>query len=205
MTIPWRHVRAAALLNAAVALATFGVAVGLIGLGVLFDRERFLRMAVENPGPILLQDTLKLVSAMASILLVGAFHARLHPESPVRMNVATGAGALAIVTLLSNAALSVYGVLKAETMDAATAARLNVGVGILALVVLMASGVWYLLANLVALGADALPHGLARLGLAVGVASLLPPLGIVALVLSAAWSIGLAMTSPPEVVFRTSD
>lgn len=194
--IPWRHVRAAAFLNAVVAVATFGVAVGLIGVGVLFDREQFLRMAVENPGPILLQDILKLLSAMASVLLVGAFHDRLHSESPVRMKVATSAGALAVVALLSNTALSLYGVLNARQLDAATGARLNSVVGILALVVLMASGVWYLLANLVALGAGALPRGLSRLGLAVGVASLLPPLGIVALVLSAAWSGQLAMTLP---------
>src|SRR5688500_4486295 len=188
-------VHVASLLNAFVGTAASAVAVGMIGVDALVDRARFLRMAVEQPGPILLQDGLKLVAALALMLLIGAFHSRLHSADPRRVNAATGAGVFAVVALLLNALLSVYGGLNAGRMSEGTGVRLVVAIGGLAFVVLASSGVWYLLTNLVALRAGGLPRWLCRLGVAVGVASFLPPLALVALVLSVAWSAGLAWTT----------
>jgi hypothetical protein len=192
MTYQWTRVRTGALLNAVASIAMLGVVVGLIGLDVVTDRDRLVRMAIENPGPILLQDALKVLSASALGLLIVAFHRRLRSESPRRIRVATGAGALAIMVLLTNAILSAYGVLHAGRMGSPAGERLNVAVGVLALVVLVSSGIWYLLSNLVALRATALPRGLCRLGIVIGAASLLPPLALISLALSIVWSLLLA-------------
>lgn len=198
MTIRWAYVRTAAVLNAVVALATLVVAVGLIGVGVLFDRDRFLRLAVESPGPILLMDALKPISALAFALLVAGFHGRLRPASPRRIKAATAFGGLAVSALLANALLSVYAVLNAGQLNATAGARFNIAITVLALTVGVASGVWYLLISLTALRGGVLPRWLCRLGLAIGAASLVPPLGLVALVLTPAWSAGIAATFPAE-------
>jgi hypothetical protein len=191
MTPTWSRVRLGAVLYAATAVVTLGVAVGLIGLGVLSDRTRFLQMALENPGPILLQDALKVPFVAALTLLVMAFHRRLAAERPRHMRVATGAGMLSILALLSNGLLSAYAVTNAARMSAEAGARLNSIVGVLALLALLASGVWYLLSHVTARRAAALPVGVCRLGMAVGVLSLLPPLAIFALALSIVWSVAL--------------
>ena len=196
MTTPWVYVRVAAAFNAVVSIATLVVAVGLIGVGVLFDRDRFLRLAVESPGPILLMDTLKPLSALAFALLVAGFHGRLRPAGPRRIVTATVFGGVAVAALLANALLSVYAVLNAGRLDATAGTKFNIAITALALVVGLGSGVWYLLVSVAASRAGVLPKWVCRLGLAIGAASLAPPLGLVALVLTPAWSAGVASAVP---------
>ena len=125
-------------------------------------------------------------------MLVLAFHFRLAPENTKRMRIATGAGLVSVLFLLANAGVSMYGVLHAGEITRAAGEQINLAATVLAIVVLVSSGIWYLLANLVAMRAAALPKGLCRLGIAVGITSVLPPLAIVSLVLNIVWSILVA-------------
>jgi hypothetical protein len=99
-----------------------------------------------------------------------------------------------VLCLVVNATLSLY-----ATFQAATYAReasaigipLNGIIGLLAMAVLILNGMWYLLVSWIALKSQRLPKALSYLGLGMGVISLVPPLGIIVLLLSMVWSAGV--------------
>jgi hypothetical protein len=184
----------AAFINATVAVTTLMVAIFAIGLPALADPNKLADLAIHNPGPLLVQDFLKLVSAAISGVLILAFWKRLRYHTPKSILVATVFGFCSVICLLANAALSLEAIFQVasatgETLDAGD--RLNSLIGLLAIATIMFDGCWFLLVSLAALKSDRLPKSLSYLGLGMGALGLVPPLGIVVLFLSVIWSVWL--------------
>ena len=53
----------AALINVTVAIAMLAVATMLIGVAAMSDPNQLIELAIDNPGPLLLQDGVKLIAA----------------------------------------------------------------------------------------------------------------------------------------------
>ena len=179
--------------NALIGGATLFVAVELIGLEVLADRERFVALALQNPAPIFIQDLLKFATAAAMGVLLAFFFRRLRPAKPRAARAAATLGGVAVFFLLANASVSLFALgVAAAAAGGATGhldgGRLNLLVGLLAGAFLMTNGAWYLLTHWAALESKALPKGLCCLGIAIGVASFVPVLGLLALPLGMVWS-----------------
>ncbi|MCU0546269.1 MAG: hypothetical protein MUE44_29560 [Oscillatoriaceae cyanobacterium Prado104] len=184
----------AAFINAAVAVTTLMVAVFAIGLPALADPSKLVDLAIHNPAPLLAQDFLKLVAAAISGVLILAFYNRLHDCTPQLILVATVFGCSSVVCLVANAALSLYAIFQvaAGAAGAFTAGdRLHSIIGLLAIATIILDGFWFLLVSWSALKSDRLPKLLSYLGLGMGFLSLVPPLGIVVLILSSVWSVWL--------------
>lgn len=188
----------AAFVQAFAAAASLVTAVALIGLAALSDPARLAALAVHNPLPLLLQDSLKFVSAAASIVVIVALFRRLRPAAPTAAGVAAACGLLAVTLLLANAALSLAAVTQARA-GLAVDARLSGLVGLLGMAAIAVNGLWYLLVSWTARTAARLPLALCWLGLALGVLSLVPFLALLVLVLSVVWSLwlGLALRQAP--------
>jgi hypothetical protein len=186
----------AAFINAAVAIATIYVAVVLIGIDVLSNQDLFVKLAITNPTPIFIQDTLKFISAACGIVLIIVLFRRLRNEAVTMMRVATLFGVLSILFLLTNATLSLIATTQAVELaesKSESAQGINSAVGMLAMATIISSGLWYLLLSLAALKGFRLPKGLNYIGLTIGVISLIPIFGIVALFLSIVWSFWLGL------------
>lgn len=182
----------AAFVQAFAAAAALFTAVGLIGLAALGDPARLATLAVHNPLPLLLQDGLKFVSAAASVALIVVMFRQLRPTAPRASTVAAICGLLAVALLLVNVLFSLAAVTQAMR-GLAVDARLNGLIGLLGMAAIAINGVWYLLVSWTARRAQWLPVGLCGLGLALGVVSLVPFLGLLTLVLSVAWSLWLGV------------
>lgn len=190
----------AAFMNAAVAIATIYVAVVLIGIDVLSNQDLFVQLAITNPTPIFIQDALKFISAACGVVLIIVLFRRLSKEAVTMMRVATLFGVLSILLLLTNAILSLKATTQAPGLAEAKSGSsldLNTAIGMLAMATIISSGLWYLLLSLAALKGSRLPKGLAYIGLTIGIISLIPIFGIVALFLSIVWSCWLGI-----IVFR---
>lgn len=183
----------AAFIQAQAAAAALFTAVVLIGLAALGDPARLATLAVHNPLPLLLQDGLKFVSATASVALIVVMFRQLRPTAPRASTVAAICGLLAVALLLVNVLFSLAAVTQAMR-GLAVDARLNGLIGLLGMAAIAINGVWYLLVSWTARRAQWLPVGLCGLGLALGVVSLVPFLGLLTLVLSVAWSLWLGVT-----------
>lgn len=188
----------AAFVQAFAAAAALFTAVALIGLAALSDPARLAALALHNPLPLLLQDSLKFVTAGASVIVIVALFRRLRPAAPTAAGVAAACGLLAVTLLLANAALSLSAVTQAMR-GLAVDARLNGLIGLLGMAAIAVNGLWYLLVGGAARTAARLPLGLCWLGLALGVLSLVPFLALLVLVLSVVWSLwlGLALRQAP--------
>lgn len=183
----------AAFIQAQAAAAALFTAVVLIGLAALGDPAHLATLAVHNPLPLLLQDGLKFVSATASVALIVVMFRQLRPTAPRASTVAAICGLLAVALLLVNVLFSLAAVTQAMR-GLAVDARLNGLIGLLGMAAIAINGVWYLLVSWTARRAQWLPVGLCGLGLALGVVSLVPFLGLLTLVLSVAWSLWLGVT-----------
>ncbi len=183
-------------LTAVVNLLSLLVALVWIGPAAQVDRAVLNELALHNPAPILVQDVLKLVSAGLSIVLLNAFFRWLKPGSPGAVTLGTVLGGLSVLCLLGNAVLSLSGTLALQQMvPVATepiAAQVGLVLGMLAFGSILLNGGWYALVHWVARRQRALPSGLTVLGLALGGLSLIPPLGILILVLSIVWALWLS-------------
>lgn len=192
---PARTIGITAGLTAVVNLLSLLVALLWIGPAALVDRTVLTALALHNPAPILVQDGLKLVSAALSAVLLTGFFRWLRPGSPRVVTIGTLFGSLSVLCLLGNAALSLSGTLALQQLAPAApeqvAAQVGLVIGLLALGAIMLNGGWYGLVHWAARQQHALPKGLTRLGLVIGGLSLLPPLGIVVLVLSIIWAVWL--------------
>ncbi len=184
----------AAFINALLAIATLVVAFGLIGPAALTDNTKLVELAINNPAPLIIQDLLKFASAVVAIVLVVALFSRLRGESPTVMRVATSLGFLSILCLLANASLSLYAITQAANFaseQAEMGKQLNGLIGLLGMAVIVVNGLWYLLVSWSARKTNRLPRRLSHLGLVMGALSLVPPLGIIVLLLSIVWSLWL--------------
>ena len=187
----------AALTNAATALATLFVAFGLIGWPAIADNQKLFELAVQNPIPFIIQDILKCVSAVCTMVLVMTMFWLLKSIAPKLMTAAVFLGVLGILCLLANAGLSLFLVLaagKTVSLDARTIRQLNLALIVLGMAVIFFNGWWYLITNRTGLKYRGLPKTLCYLGLTIGLLSLFPPLGILALALSVGWLLWLAKT-----------
>ena len=184
----------AAFINAAVAMATIYVAVVLIGIDVLSNQDLFVEMAIANPTPIFIQDTLKFISAACGFVLIIVLFRRLKNEAVTMMRIATVFGVLSILLLLTNATLSLVATTQAAALaetKSENALGINGAIGMLAMATIISSGLWYLLLSLSALKAFRLPKAMNYIGLTIGAISLIPIFGIIALFLSIVWSFWL--------------
>ena len=129
----------AAFVQAFAAAASLVTAVALIGLAALSDPARLAALAVHNPLPLLLQDSLKFVSAAASIVVIVALFRRLRSAAPTAAGVAAACGLLAVTLLLANAALSLAAVTQARA-GLAVDARLSGLVGLLGMAAIAVNG-----------------------------------------------------------------
>ncbi|MBE7379885.1 MAG: DUF4386 family protein [Leptolyngbya sp. SIO1E4] len=173
------------------AIATLAVAILLIGIPTIADPSKLADLAIHNPLPLLLQDGLKFISVATSSVLILALAAYLRRDASALLSVATGFGFFSVLCLLGNTILSLYAISQAATYDQATSlgsSQLNSIIGILAMAAISLDGVWCLLVSWTALKSQRLPRFLCYLGLGMGVLSLLPPLGIIVLLLSILWS-----------------
>ncbi|MDY6938502.1 MAG: hypothetical protein SWY16_12620 [Cyanobacteriota bacterium] len=185
----------AAFLNVAVAIAMFATAIVLIGPAAMSDPSKLAQMAVQNPAPLLVQDGLKFISVAISIVLILAIASYLNRDN-LTLNstllwVATGFGFCSVLCLFCNATLSLYAISQASDPSGAILSldRVNSIIGLLGLAALVLDGVWFLLISWISLKGRQLPKSLCYLGLGIGVLSLIPPLGIIVLLLGIAWSV----------------
>jgi hypothetical protein len=184
----------AAFIYAGAAIATLGVAFGLIGPAALADRQKLVDLALTNPTPLLIQDILKFIMAIVASGMIAALFVRLQAHSPILQRIAALSGLLAVLSLVLNASLSLFTLSQASNstyLSAATSMRLAGVVGLLGLTVIVLHGVWYLLVNWTALRQRQLPNWLSYLGIGMGVISLVPVLGILVLLCSIVWSVGI--------------
>lgn len=93
--------------------------------------------------------------------------------------------------MVGNATLSLYAIIQASTHDQAALSgnHLNNVIGILAVIAISLDGLWFLLVSWTALKSQRLPSPRCYLGLGIGGLSLIPPLGIMVLLLSIVWSV----------------
>jgi hypothetical protein len=181
----------AAYLNGVVALLTLITAFGFIGVSALVDKEKLIQLALQNPTPLIVQDFLKLLSAILAVILIGVFYHLFKICSPTISWIAAFFGFLGVFCLLLNAGLSLFLISKAHFPGNLTPGlinQLNLATGILGMKVIFFNGLWFLLINWLALKHKFLTKSLCYLGLTMGFLSLLPPLGIVVLFLNIFWS-----------------
>lgn len=187
----------AAFANVVVAVVILFVAIVLIGSAVFSDPAKLINMAIHNPAPLIVQDILKYISAGISVMLILALLRLSNQNKSMALTLGAGFGFLSAFCLVVNASLSIFAISKASTFleNGEMGIQLNFIINILAVAVLLLNGIWLLLFNWVALKAKFLPKVLAYLGLVIGIFSLLPPLGILVLLLSIFWSawIGLVL------------
>lgn len=190
----------AAYLNALLAVLSLLVALVLIGPAVMADRTLFIEMVQRNPMPIFLQDGLKFITAVVAVVLIRSLHRLLAPTHPRVARFASTFGLLSVLCLLANAILSLVATLQAsslaqlagaDSMGVQVGTQINNLLGMLAFLAILTNAPWYLGVNWSALKSQLFPKLLAYVGLAMGVLSLVPPLGILVLLLSIVWSIGL--------------
>jgi hypothetical protein len=181
----------AALVNVIVAIATLATVIFLIGVSAIADPNKLIDLAISNPMPLLIQDGLKFVSAGISNVLILAVANYLQRDASALLSIATGFGVLSVFCLVSNATLSLYAISQAPTYDQAalSGSHLSSMIGLLAVAALGLNGLWFLLMSWTALKSHQLPSLLCYLGLAIGMLSLVPPLGIIVLLLSIVWSV----------------
>jgi hypothetical protein len=185
----------AAFTKGVVAIATIYVAAVMIGLEVLTDQKLFVEIAINNPTPLYIQDGLKFIGAACETVLIIVLFKRLSKEGLSKIRVATIFGFLSLILIICNATLS----LKVTTQAAGLASTpsdnatdFNSLIGILAMAALFTSGLWYILMSWAALKSGQLPKRLNYLGLTIGAVSLIPILGLIALLLSVVWSFWLS-------------
>lgn len=182
--------------HALIGVLSFVVAVGFIGLDVLADQTRFIDLALTNPTPLIIQDMLKFGSLASMVILIVSFFQKLHSFKPAIIRIGTFFGILSALCLLVNAILSLYTVTQAGTAISqpgigANFTQLNMLIGLFALATLMTNGIWYLLIHWSALQSKQLPKGMSYLGIAIGVISLIPFLGLFVLILNIVWALWL--------------
>ncbi|MCC3408914.1 MAG: hypothetical protein JGK17_25740 [Microcoleus sp. PH2017_10_PVI_O_A] len=181
----------AAFINVIVVMATLATVIFLIGFSAIADPSKLIDLAIHNPTPLLIQDGLKLVSAGISTVLILALGNYLQCDTPGLLSVATKFGFLSVLCLVGNAILSLYAIFQASTYDRAASSsnHLHNMIGILAVAAISLDGLWFLLMSWTALKSQKLPNFLCYLGLGMGILSLVPPLGIIVLMLSMVWSV----------------
>lgn len=180
----------AAFANALLGVAMLLVVFILIG-PALTDREKFIDMALHNPGPLILQDILKFASAAASCVLVWALSRHIDDARSPLVRPGSLCGFISILFLLVNACLSLYATTNAAGLE--DGAQVNLVISLLGLAAIFVNGFWYLFENLMARKNKCLPGPLIGLGLVIGVISLVPFLGIFVLILSLVWYIWLGV------------
>jgi Domain of unknown function (DUF4386) len=190
-----KHGGISAFANAVVAAATLIVALVLIGPAALIDPTKLIEMAINNPAPLILQDLLKIISAGISVILILVLLKFLNQKKSIALRIGASAGFLAVICLIANAAMSLYAISKAPTFleNGEAGMKLNLVITIFGLATLILNGIWLLILHWVAIKTKCLPKALAYLGLTMGTLSLLPPFGILVLLLSIVWSIWIGM------------
>jgi hypothetical protein len=199
MRSTYRSGGVAALCQVAVLLANAAIVFGVIGPEAAGDPAIVAGLVRTNPAPLLALELLKLAGAAAALLVVLGL--RRLPGAGQRLSrAATSAGVtgVALLTLAGVAGLVavVWGAGASETSGGATSyTAVSAAINAVGLGSLFATGCWTLLVSLAAWGTPALPRGLLLLGLALGAVSLLapllPPLTLLVLALSLAWSLWL--------------
>lgn len=173
---------------------SLAVAILLIGIPTMADPSKLVELAIDNPTPLVLQDGLKLISAATSTVLILALATYLRPNASALLSIATGFGFCSVFCLVGNAALSLYGISQAANAHSGTSLdgnQLNSMIGLLAVAAIILDGLWCLLVSWTALKSQRLPRALCYLSLTMGIVSLIPPLGIIVLLLSLVWSVGI--------------
>jgi hypothetical protein len=191
----------AAFVNVIVAIATLAVVVFLIGIPAIADPSRLIDLAIHNPTPLFMADGLKVISAGTSGVLIWALANYLRRDHSALLSVATGFGMLSIVCLLGNAILSIDLIVQAPISDQGqwSGGQLNHMIGILAVAAISLEGLWLLLMSWSALKHQQLPGPLGYLGIGMGVLSLVPPLGILVLLLGMVWSVWIGQVLLKDV------
>lgn len=168
----------------------------LLGIGVqaLLDTEYISRLATVNPFPILLQDGLKLGLAVTMSILTMKWHPLLCHARRTLIRGALIANGVSIGALICNATASLYLLFEMNRRSHWDVEVWKAGViviNLFGILSLISGGVWFLIVNLTAMRFELLKPWVWRVGIGVGVCSLLPPLAILVLVLSLFWTAGL--------------
>jgi len=151
-----------------------------------------VELAIHNPTPLLVQDSLKLASAVVAVVMILVLFHRLQSSAPGVMKVGALFGLLSVVCLVANAGLSLFAVWNVESIAQAQlqiGKQINTLISLLGLAAIVFNGFWYLASSWVALRSNRLPRGPSLLGLLMGGLSLVPPLAILVLILSIPWSL----------------
>lgn len=104
-----------AFVNAVVAAAMLVGALVLIGPAALTDPAKLIEMAINNPTPLIIQDALKIISAGLSVILILVLLRFLNQKNSTALKAGAGAGFLAVICLIANAAISLYATINAPT------------------------------------------------------------------------------------------
>jgi hypothetical protein len=181
----------AAFVNVLVVMATLATVIFLIGFSAIADPSKLIDLAIHNPAPLLIEDSLKVLSAGISGVLILAIANYLWRDDSALLSVAIVFGILSILCLIGNAILSIYLISQASLYDQMELSgnQINSMIGILAVAAISLDGLWFLLMSWTALTNQQLPSLLCYLGIGMGVLSLVPPLGIIVLLLSVVWSV----------------
>jgi hypothetical protein len=196
MSRDWRT-STAALLNAGVNTVTLFVALVLIGPAALMERDSLVRLAITNPAPIIVQDVLKILSAALSVVLIVGLRTRVAGWHPRRVQVAGWSAFGAVACLLANATTSLFATSQARAWAAGVGApppHVGLLIMIFALGAIILNAPWYIVVNWAALKTGSLPRLACYVGIAMGALSFLPPLGLLVLLLSIGWSIGVGLS-----------
>jgi hypothetical protein len=206
---------AASLLNACIAIANMVIVFGVLGAAVAASPARVAGIVNIQPVPLLLLEFFKILSAVAAFVTVLAIQQRLYRNASRQVKLATTAGVISVVLLLTAGIAGASAMALANPSNGAGEAAgvssyltLNALINGLGLAAVFANGIWYLLVCIAAIRMGLLPRMLCYLGVPLGVASLvvfiLPPVTLLVLLLSLVWAIWLGVfllrEPPPNTI-----
>lgn len=185
-----------ALANALTGFLILLVVFGLIGIAISANSEEVAEMALTNPFPLVLQDILKVFSAITALILLSVLYRRLKNENLAIIKAGTAFGVISVICLLINAGISMFLVLSASNTSLTTLnniSALRTVVLLMGMTTIFLNGFWYLAINMTALKNKRFPALFCYLGISIGLISLIPPFGLVVLVLGIIWSAWLGV------------
>lgn len=179
-------VKKIAFLNSVAALATAIIGIGLIGLNTMSNPELFKNIAQQSPSYIIGQDILKFILAACGLIVVFYFNSINNSTKNKSIQIAYIAGVLANILLIINALLSISSItLQNDSFQAF--------ISLTALLSLFLNGIWYFIFSRYFMKNAVFTPSFNYLGLAIGITSIIPIFGVVALIFSIIWSLMLGI------------
>lgn len=193
----------AALSNALIAVGNFVIVLTWLGAEVAADPNRVAALVITHPAPLLWLEGLKILAALANMLVIWEIDQRLGKSSLAIVRLASWIGVFAAGLLLLAGGIGILAILQAQQpmkIDVGqlpiTYAGMNHVINRLGLSALLGNGLWLLVIGGLARKSQRLPGRFCWFTLLLGIVNVaaffLPPAAMLALLFGLIWSLWLA-------------